>query len=184
MKDLIETQLRVFTECEINESLDASIRAGLVICFPHREVEFGQCRALGLNVPCYTAVMAEGDNAVGQVAVMDRTIRVGDETVRVAGVANVFVLPEYRGNGHVDKMLEVAMEEAKNRGFEFGFLFTHAPLDRIYARNGWVDVTDRECILVEDGLEMSMGPERLRMYYKLGETDFPAGNIHLQAYRW
>ena len=180
----MELELRILKECEIDDCLDASIRNGLAVSFPHREKDFGQCRSLGLNVPCYTVVLVEEQKAIAQVAVMDRTIRVGDEAVHVAGIANVFVLPQYRGQGYVDKVLEAAMDEAKNRKFEYGFLFTHAPVDNIYARNGWIDVTDRECIRVEDGLEISMEPERFRMYHPLNSNAFPQGNIHLQANKW
>lgn len=180
----MELELRVLKECEINATLDASMRSGLVVSFPHRAKEFGQCRSLGLNVPCYTAVLAEGQKTIAQVAVMDRTILVAGKAVRVAGVANVFVLPDSRGLGFTDKLLEAAMDEAKKRGFQCGFLFTHSPIDKIYARNGWIDITDRECIRVEDGLEISMEKERIRMYHPLGDEVFPQGRIHLQANKW
>ncbi len=115
--------VRIIDECDIAPELDSAIRESLAICFPHRSEEFSRSRTIRNNVPSYTAVISDGEKALCQVAVMDRMIRVGDGQVHVAGVANVFVMPEQRGKGLCDMALEAAMAEAKKRGFDFGFSF-------------------------------------------------------------
>jgi predicted acetyltransferase len=176
--------VRIIDECDIAPELDAAIRKSLAICFPHRYEEFSRSRTIRNNVPSYTAVISDGEKALCQVAVMDRTISVGGEQPHVAGVANVFVMPEHRGKGLCDMALEAAMAEAKNRGFDFGFLFTYSPTDRIYARNGWFEIKDRKFVCVENGEESVLSAERIKMYYPLENEDFPSGDVHLQGDRW
>ncbi len=176
--------VRIIDECDITPELDAAIRKSLAICFPHRYEEFSRSRAIRNNIPSYTAVISDGEQALCQVAVMDRTISVGGEQVHVAGIANVFVMPEHRGKGLCDMALEAAMAEAKKRGFDFGLLFTHSPTNRIYARNEWVEIKNRKFVRVENGEEAVFSAERIKMYYPLKSEDFPAGDVHLQGDRW
>ncbi len=176
--------VRIIDECDIAPELDAAIRKSLAICFEHRCVEFSRSRTIRNNVPSYTAVISDSEKALCQVAVMDRTVSIDGEQVHVAGVANVFVVPQQRGKGLCDTALEAAMSEAKKRGFDFGLLFTHSPTDRVYTRNGWVEIKDRKFVRVENGEESVLSAERIKMYYPLKSEDFPAGDVHLQGDRW
>ena len=174
----------IVDESDVTPKLDESIRMTLTLCFPHRKDTFVTERRWRGNEPLFNAIVEDGETVCGYVAVVDRTIRIGDRNVRVAGVGMVAVAPLWRGRRLIDNALTEAMEEAKKRSFDFGFLFTHRPTNKIYDRNGWIDLGQRKVIRIEDGQEMELPFENLRMYYPLGLKDFPQGTIHLLGDKW
>ncbi len=174
----------VIDECDIDEHLDEAIRTTLTMCYPHRTETFSKARKWRGNTPVLNAIVREGDIVCGYVAVVDRTIRIGDKDVRVAGVGLVGVAPAFRGRRLIDSALAAAMKEALHRRFPFGLLFTHRPTNSIYARNGWIELTHRKAVRLQAGKEIEMPPKNVTMYYPLTTKDFPPGNIHLMGDKW
>ena len=177
-------ELRILKESQVTQSLDEEIRKNLVISFPHNEDIFSHSRKWRGNVPFYNVVLLDGDIVCAHVAVVDRTILAGGTNLRVAGVANVFVLPGYRGKGLSDKILITAMAEAKKLEFDCGLLFTGENIKHIYTRNGWLRISGQKFIAVANGIEYSLPPNKPIMYYPLSNSNFPPGTIHLQGNRW
>ena len=174
----------VIDECDIDEHLDEAIRDTLILCFPHRTETFSRARRWRGNTPLFNVVVRDGEIVCGYLAVVDRTIQVGDKDVRVAAVGLVGVAPAFRRRRLIDSALAAAMKEALRRRFPFGLLFTHRPTNRIYARNGWLELRARQALYVEAGKEIETPPENVMMYYPLKEKDFPPGNIHLLGDKW
>lgn len=174
----------VIDECDIDEHLDEAIRTALALCYPHRRETFSKERRWRGNTPLLNAVVRDGEIVCGYVAVVDRTIRIGDKDVRAAGVGMVGVTPAFRGKRLIDSALSAAMAEAQERKFHFGLLFTHRPTNSIYLRNGWLELTGRKVVRLQAGEETEMPPENVTMYYPLKEKDFPTGNIHLLGDKW
>ena len=177
-------QPRIVKESELDEKLDAAIKKSLCLCFPHNKEVFLQTRYWHNSVPVYSALIEDGDNIIAHVSVIDRIVKVGDKKCRVAGVQNVFVLPEYRGKGLSDTVLKTAMAEAKRKGFDFGLLFTGEKNKKVYARNGWVQINEQKFIRIEDGREIERSPEAVNMYYPVRKKVFPAGTVNLQGNDW
>ena len=176
-------RIEVIDESAVTPDLDTAIRRTLVVCFPHSAGVFGQSRCWRGNRPLWSIVARAGVVAA-HVAVIDRTIRVGEETVRVAGVGNVCALPEYRKTGLIDKVLASAAQETRRRGFDLGLLFCREPVKEVYFRNGWIEAAGRAFVRVENGIETEMPPENLRLYLPLRLSGLPAGRVHLQGDRW
>jgi predicted acetyltransferase len=174
----------VIDECDIDEHLDEAIRDTLVLCFPHRRETFSRARRWRGNTPLFNVVVRDGEIVCGYLAVVDRTIQVGPDKVRLAAVGLVGVAPVYRGKRLIDSALAAAMKEALRRRFPFGLLFTTRPTNRIYARNGWIELARRKVVRVEAGQEIETPPENVTMYYPLKEKDFPIGDIHLLGDKW
>ncbi len=174
----------VIDECDIDEKLDEAIRIALALCYPHRRETFSKERRWRGNTPLLNAVVRDGEIVCGYVAVVDRTIRVGDKDVRAAGVGMVGVAPAFRGRKLIDSALSAAMAEAQERKFDFGLLFTHRPTNGIYARNGWIELPGRKVVRLEGGEKIEMPPENVVMYYPLTKKDFPSGDIHLLGDKW
>jgi GNAT superfamily N-acetyltransferase len=177
-------QVRIVEETKVGDTLDAAIKDTLVKCFPHNEPVFSKARRWRGNTPLYNAVVYDKGLALGNIAVVDRTIKVGEGFLRIAGVGNVCVLPKHRGTGISDAMLKAVMDEAGKRQFEFGFLFTTEPIKKVYARNGWIEIEDLIVVRVENGREIVMPPESVHMYYPLMRKKFPPGNVHLYGDKW
>ncbi len=174
----------VIDEHDIDSSLDEAIRVTLTLSFPHRKDTFAEGRRWRGNVPLFNAVVTGNEIACGYLAVVDRTIRVGDEKLRVAGVGMVSVAPLYRGRKLIDSALVAAMEEAQKRRFDVGLLFTHSPTNRIYLRNNWFELDGAKITRVEDGAEIQMLAENIAMFHPLTRNVFPQGDIHLLGDKW
>lgn len=178
-------QTRIVDETQIDEKLDAELRRGLTIAFPKYEQTFQRHRYIACE-PAYRVIIEDGEMVIAQVAIIDRTVTVGSEPLRVAGVGLVYVLPDYRKKGYSSPVLAASMEEAKRQGYDFGMLFTSVPkISKVYLDHGWVQILDRQVTCIEsDDNEVDLGPERAKMYYVLDNPDFPDGDIHLNGNRW
>jgi predicted N-acetyltransferase YhbS len=90
------------------------------------------------------AFVAEKDGRiVSHVQLVERELKVGaGSTLRIAGVANVATLKDYRRSGISTQLLTHALDFARNKGFHASALFTGAqiPAHRIYVRLGFSDV--------------------------------------------
>ena len=176
--------LSVIDEAEMSPSLDAAIREGLCLCFPADAAVFGQTRAWHGSRPEFSVVLREAERVVAHVGVVDRTIRVGETSLRVAGVQNVFVLPEHRGRGLSGQVLQAAMAQAAARHFEGGLLFCVPRLEKVYAACGWHGLGVREVVRTEDGRDISIPDKNIAMFYPLQISVFPAGLVHLRGNDW
>lgn len=177
-------QLQILKESEIQDRLDQAIKKTLISSFAGDEEVFTQTRAFNGNIPLYTAIAQDGDIVCSHVAVVDRTILVGQKQFRAAAVANVCTSPEYRGNKMVDAVLMPAMEHAENLGFDFGLLFTSHSLKKMYARNGWLEVVDQKFITTKNGAKSEFSPEGAKMFYPLQLKEFPPGDVDLMGIDW
>lgn len=177
-------QLRILKEPQISAKLDIAIRQTLGICFPRGSDAFWQSRACKGIRPMFTVVIQDADTVIAHLAVIDRIIKAGVQQFRVAGVANVCVLPEHRGKGLSDQILNAAMQEAGKGQFECGLLFTGENIKRVYARNGWQVLPGVTVIRVENGREICRQQNAVTMRYPLRRTEFPPGVIHLQGNDW
>ena len=176
-------ELIVINESDIDSAMDAAIKQSLVACYPNRAEEFSQVRAIG-NVPVLTSVIMDKGQAMAHVAVIEREIKVGNITVKIAGVASVFVMEGNRGKGLCDRAIKAAMKEAKNAGYDLGMLFCVDNVRPVYDRNGWIDITERKCTRHFDSTSEEMIPERIRMYHPLNMLRFPPGDIDLCGDKW
>ncbi|MBN2455354.1 MAG: GNAT family N-acetyltransferase [Sedimentisphaerales bacterium] len=175
-------KLQILKENQIDETLDTAIKQSLARCFPDIEDIFLQTRAYRNNVSLYTVILQQKDIVCAHLAVVERTITAGSDKYLVAGVANVCVLPEYRGKGFSDKILQAAAEEAKKYDFDFGLLFTNKKIKYIYARNGWREIQGQKFLCTDEGKKLEVSSAK--MYYPLKCENFPSGIIDLQGKGW
>jgi predicted GNAT family N-acyltransferase len=177
-------QTRIIKEIEISEKLNAAIRKTLAVCFPHHKDKFSKAHYSYDNKPVFSAVIEDGGSVIAYAGVIDRTIKINGREYRAAGVQNVCVLPKYRGQRLSDGVLKAAMQEAQARRFDFGLLFTQQNIKQVYARNGWIEIMYRKFTRTENGVNIEMPPESIKMYYPLAVKDFPTGDVDLQGNKW
>ncbi len=175
--------MRLIDESEIDAATDAAIRAGLVACFPADAEVFAQSREWHGSRPAFSAVEVSDGAVIAHAGVTDRTLTVGRESLRVAGIMNVFVLAEHRGRGLSDGLLNLAMAEAWRRGFDAGLLFCAPGLEKVYARAGWrgidapvtrIDETGARVGLPAGNIAMALDPRGI----------WPNGEIDLGGNDW
>ena len=177
-------QLRLIDETEMPPRLDEQIRAGLCVCFPADVAVFRHTRAWHGSPPEFSAVLEDAGRVVAHAGVVKREITVAGAPLLVAGVQNVFVLPEHRGQGLSARVLQAAMAEAGCRGLDCGLLFCVPKLTPIYARCSWHDLGERQVIRVEEGREVPIPGKNTAMFYPLRVAAFPTGLIHLRGNDW
>ena len=177
--------VRIIDEQELAPDLEAAIRQTLVRCFPKDAEFFSRSRAWHGSAPSFSALAAEDERVIAHLGVVQRRITVGGSSVEVAGIQNVCVLNEYRGQGFCREMLAAAMAEAKSRGVDFGLLFCVAELVPVYERCGWKRLLDQPVVRVDSGgAEKPLVEGNLPMWLPLGEEEFPRGTVHLGGNDW
>jgi predicted acetyltransferase len=112
-------------------------------------------------------------------------ILVGTKPLRIAGIQNVFTLPECRGLGYGKLVMDASMKEARRRDFDAGLLYCVPELEKLYAKCGWI-LLPREAIIRVDekGTEIPLPEKNIAMFYPLSVRQFPSGRIHLQGNDW
>ena len=178
--------ISVIEETEISFELDVEIKAGLCRCFPPDGAIFSKTRSWHGSGPAWSVIIEEDGKVPAHVGIVDRTILVsGDTRIRVAGIQNVFVLPEGRSKGFCDQIMNKAMSEADKRNFDCGLLFCVPEIEKIYSRCGWQLLPKERVIRVdENGNEVQLPEKNIAMFYPLIITEFPSGDIHLQGNDW
>jgi GNAT superfamily N-acetyltransferase len=176
----------VIREDDVSPALDHAIRRTLVACFP-ADREYFQDRSWWHCVPIYRVLgRGDEDSIVAHVAVVERTVVVGDRSskVRVAGIQGFCVLPDYRGTGLSDRTMSIAMAEANRRGFDAGLLFCLDTLQSVYGRMGWHKL-DSDVYMSDDEAGKRLIPTKnITMFYPLGTRKFPSGDIDLAGTDW
>jgi len=175
---------RIVKETEITGELIAAIGKTLAVCFPHHKDIYSKTHYSYDNKPVFSVIIEDGSNVIAYAGVIDRTVKVGGKKYRVAGVQNVCVLPKYRGWQLSDAILKAAMQKANTQRFDFGLLFTQEKIKKVYARNGWRQTEHREFIRTENGVNIEMPPESIKMYYPLAVRNFPTGDVDLLGNKW
>jgi len=178
-------QIRIIDEAHMTPEIDAAIRDGLCACFPADVATFSRTRAWHGSGPAYTVLIGEERCVVAHLGAVQRLIGVGQESLSIAGVQNVFVRPEHRGRGVVDRLLVAAMEEAKRRSIGAGLLFCLPKLEGIYARNGWRVIPWRKIWARRaSGERYVLDEKNIAMFYPLRRESFPEGEIDLRGDDW
>ena len=173
------------TGSDVSPCLDKKIKEGLCLCFPDDVETFSVTRAWHNTAPSWSLYSEDYDRVISHVGVVDRNIRVGDKVARIAGIQNVFVLPEFRGKGFCDALMNAAMVKAAEYGFDFGLLFCIPDIEKVYERSGWIKLPHSSIIATDESeREGTLPGKNIAMYFPLKLTTFPAGDIHLQGNDW
>jgi predicted N-acetyltransferase YhbS len=178
-------ELNIVDESDVDVFLDQKIRNGLCVCFPEDVSVFSQTRAWHCSAPAWSVIMKEREKIIAHCGVVDRTIKAGEVPIRIAGIQNVFVLPDHRGKGLCDKVMNKAMEEAERRQYECGLLFCVPELEKVYARCGWKLLPRENVYRIDENGEVKALPEKnIAMFHPLKRTIFPPGDISLEGNDW
>ena len=177
--------LKIIEESTIPQNIDQMIKDGLCICFEPDVEVFSKTRAWHGSAPAWSIVIVDDDRVAAHVGIVDRVISAGGEQIRVAGIQNVFVLKNYRGQKLCDKIMDAAMKEAGRRDFDAGLLYCIPELEKVYARCGWQLLPKEDVIRVdENGDELALPDKNIAMFYPLKVKGFPVGTVHIQGNDW
>ncbi len=132
--------------------------------------------------PHFRFVATIDGTLVAQMGVEHRVFRVGDNVLRVFGVADLCVDESNRSQGLASRLLRQLTEIAKERRVDFVVLF--ADDDRLYVRNGWVHIAN-PCtwVKIDDhrilGLATGESLGDVMMVKAIGSRQWPDGDVDL-----
>jgi GNAT superfamily N-acetyltransferase len=178
-------EIRIVDEKEAVGVLDQKIRDGLCACFPENVDVFSRTRAWHDSSPAWCVIIEEEDRIIAHCGVVDRTIKAGGISIRIAGIQNVFVPPAWRKKGLSDMVMKKAMEEAGRRNYECGLLFCVPELEKVYGRCGWKLLPRENMYRIDENGEVKALPEKnIVMFHPLKIASFPSGDISLEGNDW
>ena len=173
-------------ESQLTPQLEEIICGGLVTCFPN-DVELFSKSSWWHSKPSWRILaMTDSDTIAGHIAMIERPINVGNlcETVQIAGVQSVFVMPNQRGTGLSAKLLQLSMANAIKRKLDSGVLFCVPELEKVYAAMGWHKINDLVYMQDDAGKKVPLPSKNITMIYPIDNFNFPPGIIHLNGHDW
>lgn len=176
--------IQCFIEPALPPRLNAGILAGLCETFPDDREYFSKQRGWHGSIPEFTLVAREGERLLGHIAVVERVVGVGNDSVKVGGVQNVFVMPEARGTGLSGELMREALAEMSARGYGCGLLFCLKALEKVYAPQGWRRVEGRKVTRRENDESRPLPDNNITMYFPLAIQSLPDGDIDLRGNDW
>ncbi|MDR1923195.1 MAG: GNAT family N-acetyltransferase [Planctomycetaceae bacterium] len=176
--------VRVVEESELGEELDRQIRLLLRLCFPDWSDIFQHCRTWHSTSPLFTVIVSEGEDVIGHIAVVVRTITTTwNFRYSVASIQGVCVDPNFRNSGIAHEMLRVTIEEAAKRGFQFAILYCKEHLVSFYTAQGWHLADESVVMWNQRDLPISMR-SNCPMYYELSDVKLPEGPLDVHSPSW
>lgn len=123
---------------------DAAIAALLAVCF---ETDFGG-RSFYQQRHHVRLLSRNGADMIGHLALCYREVRLGQDLVPIAGLAEVATHPDWQGQGIAGRLLDVAIDEVATWQARFFVLFGDRPL---YAARGFRPMGNQITFLTLDG---------------------------------
>lgn len=183
-KDKQTSGLELIEESDMPLKIDAAIRRLLCECFIPDTEEFSRSRHWHGSAPAYTLIHRQGDEVVGQVGIVLRTIQCGGVSVDIAGIQSLAVSPRIQGTMLAWALMRRSMKEAKKRGVPFGLLFCVPSLERLYAAMKWERIDVITTMRDEEDRAVPIPGKNVAMVLKLAGRPFPQGDIDLQGADW
>ena len=178
-----ELDFSIINEADITDELDNAIRNILVECFPKDSEHFSYQRWWHSRYD-WIAVATDPDGAIAAcISIVERSIKAGGSDLQIAGVGNVCALPCRRKKGIIDRVMEIALEEARKHGLGSGLLFCLPELEKVYKRMGWKKIDAAVVLNDESGKQTPMPEKNIAMGIPITEA-FPEGDIDLVGRDW
>lgn len=173
---MIEFDVKFIEDKDVNTPLDEQLICSLSTCFPHQPIF--QTQRYFKECPQYRWYMESDNQVIAHVAVHDKEIICNDEKVRIGGVAEVFVLPDYRRRGLTKRLLGEAEKWMKARNIDFSVLYGE---EKIYKSAGYNTINVIVHYLDFESKEWVTEASEDLMIKELTEKKFPEGKIDLQG---
>jgi predicted acetyltransferase len=132
--------------------------------------------------PDWAVMVWEDDDMVSNVHIIARTIKVGQNSVKLGGIGNIATKVEWRQRGYASTALRVAMDFLQNPlQVDFGLMIATEEMVSHYDKAGWIQVA--ASLL----MEQPAGRATLNypvMVLPVRKKDWPKGPIDLCGLPW
>jgi GNAT superfamily N-acetyltransferase len=183
--DANDLVFRVIAEESVTADLDRRIRDILVACFPADAAHFSHSRCWHSRPAWVVVALVRDGTVAAHCASVERGVMVcGTRPVTVAGVQGFSVMPDWRGSGLSDRIMEHAIEETRRRGIEAGLLFCLPELEKVYARMGWRRIDAAVVTRDGSGNPAPLPEKNITMAIPVAIPAFPPGDLDLMGPDW
>ncbi len=133
--------------------------------------------------PDWAVMVWEGEEMVSNVHIIERTVLVGGQPVKVGGVGNIATKIEWRKRGYATEALKVAVDFLRDPlGVEFGLMTAIEKLVPRYERTGWrVTAHSLQFEQPDGGKGAFTYPVLILPVIK---SDWPLGEIDVRGLPW
>lgn len=102
--------------------------------------------------PDWAVMVWEGEEMVGNIHIIERTILVGGQAVKVGGIGNIATKVEWRKRGYAAAALKVAVDFLRDPlGVDFGLMIAVERMIPRYERTGWKVIAHSMLVEQPDG---------------------------------
>ena len=178
---------QVVREQDMSAEMDQRIRDALCVSFVKDAAYFSQKRGWKGSFPHWSVVgLDAGGFPAVHAGIIERDILVDGSELRILGVQNVYVLPEFRGQGLVAPLMQLVVDEGRRRAIATGLLFCKPVVEKVYIRLGWKRLEVQKIFVSSDKGERQ---ERILahdalFYYPLCSDVVPSGVVDLCGPDW
>jgi predicted acetyltransferase len=132
--------------------------------------------------PDWAVMVWEDEDMVSNVHIIERTVNVGTEQVKLGGIGNIATKVEWRRRGFASSALKVAQNFLLDSlGVDFGLMIATKEMISRYTKDGWRVVADSMMIDQPDGKTSLDFPV---MVLPVLKQDWPEGAIDLCGLPW
>ncbi len=135
--DALDLTLEDLDDAGVDAALDAELRQLLVMCFPKDEALFSRHRHYREPPHHRWMIRDPAGRLIAHACIHDKRLGSGAGELRIGGVAEVCVHPEWRGRGLVRRLMKEIQGWLGERPFEFAVLFGRT---EVYASSGYRNV--------------------------------------------
>jgi predicted acetyltransferase len=130
----------------------------------------------------WTVMVWEDDDLVTNVHIVERTVKVGGQSLRLGGIGNVATKVEWRKRGYATQAGKVAWDFLHDPlKVDFGLMIATENMIPGYEKRGWKVVAQSMWIEQPDGKQIFTIPV---MVLPVCKQDWPAGEIDLCGLPW
>jgi predicted acetyltransferase len=130
----------------------------------------------------WTVMVWEDEDLVTNVHIVERTVMVGGQPVRLGGIGNVATKVEWRKRGYATQAGKVARDFLENPlRVDFGLMIATENMIRGYEKRGWKVVAQSMLIDQPDGKQTFTIPV---MVLPICKQEWPGGEIDLCGLPW
>jgi predicted N-acetyltransferase YhbS len=101
------------------------------------------------GIPTATLLLGEGSRVIGHLAIYERQIGIGDETLQAGLLGEIAVAADRRRAGLARRLVRHAHEHLRARSIAFSILFAYEP--RVYESSGYRLMPNQMHFLDTDG---------------------------------
>jgi len=165
----------------VNATDDRRLRRLLSPCFTKPEdYVFKEHRYFHESPAHRWVVRGPRRRIIANVVIHDKAVRVGRRRIRIGGVGDVCVHPDYRGRGYVRHMLAAVHAWLQAHDYPFAVLFGRP---EVYRSSGYASVKNVYCAEPERGAR-PVWKQTPAMIIPLTDRPWPRGKVYLPGLKF